>query len=170
MKRRIAYIIHFLILLFALFLQSSPLMLRISVSGARPNIVFMALFVLSLYIKQNEALTLAFLIGSFADLVFGDIYGIYTLLFMGFVIVFFLLNRFILSESYFTVFVYALLASALFEGFFMLINFGDWKMSGILGEMAECYIIKIIYDALTALPIYAIVTAVHKRAQEVHRR
>lgn len=170
MKKRLSYIFHFLILFFALFLQSSPLIKKISVGGVWPNMVFMLLFVYALYLKNSEVFLLAVISGSVTDLIFGDIYGVYTLLFVGFVLLFQLLNRVIYSESLPAVFIYALLAEGLFEGIFLIIDLSIPGTDVISGEIIKRYIVKCIYSAVFALPVYSAAAAIHRRKQEVRRR
>ena len=97
MKWRIKYIIHFLIVLAAFFFQSSPLIRKFSVVDVWPNMVFILIFVYALYLKEEETIADAFIIGSVIDLIFGEIYGVNALLLVLFTCLFYFLNRFIYS-------------------------------------------------------------------------
>lgn len=167
MKGRIKYIIHFIILLAAFYLQSSPLIRKIAVVDVWPNMVFVLVFVYALYLKEEEVVTEAFILGSVIDLIFGNIYGVNALLLVLSACLFYFLNRFIYSESFFSVFVYALAATALFEGVFVLINLSRWSTGAFLPEMMERYVIKCVYNAVFALPVYAAARRVHRKKQEV---
>lgn len=167
LKGRIKYIIHLLILLAAFYLQSSPLIRRIAVVDVWPNMVFVLVFIYALYLKENEVVTEAFILGSVIDLIFGDIYGVNALLLVLFACLFYFLNRFIYSESLFSVFIYAFAATALFEGVFVLINLKSWSTGAFLPEMMERYLIKCVYNAVFTMPAYAVARRVHRKKQGV---
>lgn len=169
MKGRLAYIIHFLILFAVLVLQSSPVIQKISVAGAWPNMLFVLIFVYALYFKESEVIFYAFIFGSLIDLVFGTVYGVNALLLVAFSCLFFWLNRFIYSESCFTVFLYILVSSILFEGVMYLINLNSFSASGIAWEMAGYCITKSVYSAVFAIPVYIIARKIHFKKQEVRR-
>lgn len=167
MKWRIKYIIHFLIVLAAFFFQSSPIIRKFSVVDVWPNMVFILIFVYALYLKEEETIADAFIIGSVIDLIFGEIYGVNALLLVLFTCLFYFLNRFIYSESFLSVFAYSFVATALFEGVFVLINLSAWKSGAFLPQMIERYLIKCVYNALFALIAFAVARKVHIKKQEV---
>lgn len=167
MKGRIRYIIHFLILLAAFYLQSSPLIRKFSVIGVWPNMVFVLILVYALYLKEKETLADAFIIGSVIDLIFGDIYGVNALLLVLFVCLFYFLNRFIYSESFLSVFAYSFVATALFEGALVLISMAGRGAGMSFFGIIERYLVKCAYNALFALPVFAVARKVHIKKQEV---
>lgn len=169
MKGRLAYIIHFLILFAVLVLQSSPIIRKISVAGAWPNMLFVLIFIYALYFKDSEVVFYAFIFGSVIDLMFGTVYGINALLLVAFSCLFFWLNRFIYSESSFTVFLYVTASSLLFEGIMYIINLNGFFECGIALEMAGYCIAKSVYTAVFAVPVYVIARKIHFKKQEVRR-
>lgn len=58
-------------------------------------------------------------------------------------------------------------ATALFEGVFVLINLSAWKSGAFLPQMIERYLIKCVYNALFALIAFAVARKVHIKKQEV---
>ena len=168
MKGRINYLVHFLILFLALFFQSSPLAQRISVAGVWPNAVFVIIFVYSLYLKQNEVLTYAVIFGSVIDLLFGNVYGVNTLLLMLITFLTYILNKFVYSESFLSVFVYAFVASALYEGMYLIINFKLCLTGDFMSQMLMRYAVKCVYNAVFALPVFYVAGSLRKKRQEVH--
>ncbi len=169
MKGRFAYIIHFLILFAVLVLQSSPIIRKISVAGAWPNMLFVLIFIYALYFKDSEVVFYAFIFGSVIDLMFGTVYGVNALLLVTFSCLFFWLNRFIYSESGFTVFLYVMVSSLLFEGIMYIINLNGFSECDIAWKMAGHCITKSVYTAVFAIPVYGIARKIHSKKQEVRR-
>lgn len=169
MKKRAAGAIHFLILFAALVIQSSPVVHKISVGGVWPNMVFSVIFVYALYLKEREVICYAFIFGSATDLFFGNIYGVNALMLVVFALLFYFLNKFIYSESCFSVFLYMLAASILYEGVFLLINLKEFIACGFMREMTERYAVKCIYNAVFTLPVYLAARRIRLKNQEVRR-
>lgn len=166
MKGKQKYIIHFLIMFVVFMLQCSPLKYKISVLGVWPNAFFSLIFVCCIYFKNKEVFLYAILFGSLNDIIFGDIYGINTILLMIFVCMFFVLNKFIYNESAFTVFIYGLVSSFLYEGIFMIINLSQYKDNSVINELFLRLTVKSIYDAVLILLIYVIARHIHRKRQE----
>lgn len=168
MKGRIRYFVHFLILFVALFFQSSPLAQRLSVAGVWPNAVFVIIFVYSLYLKQNEVMVYALIFGSIIDLLFGSVYGVNTLLLMFITILTYILNKYVYSESFLSVFIYAFVATALYEGMYILVNFKVCLSGDFISQTLMQYAVKCVYNAVFALPVYYIAGKYQRKRQEVH--
>lgn len=168
MKGRVRLFVHFLILFLALFFQSSPLAQRISVAGVWPNTVFVIIFVYSLYLKHDEVIVYAFIFGSIIDLLFGNVYGVNTLLLMLITVLTYILNKFVYSESFLSVFIYAFVATALYEGGYLLFNFKYCLSGDFMSQTLMRYIIKCIYNAVFALPVFYIAGKYKRKRQEVH--
>ncbi len=166
MKEKQKYIIHFLILFVVFWLQCSPLKQKISVLGMWPNALFSLIFVYCIYLKNKEVFVYAIVFGSLYDIIFGDIYGINTILLMMFVCMFFILNKFIYNESAFTVFIYGFVSSFLYEGVFMLISLSQYKDNAIINELFLRLSVKSIYDAVLILFLYIIARRIHRKRQE----
>ena len=168
MKTTGKYIIRFFILLFAFFFQSSPIMDKLSVAGATPNIVFTILLVFSLYLKDKEVVTYALIIGSFTDIMFGKIYGITTLLLIAFVCIYILLNKYIYAESRTIVSVYCMISTVAYELLNYLINMALWGEKISFAVAIKLIVVKSLYNAVVILPTFYIARKVHRAKQEVH--
>lgn len=167
MKTKNNYLLHFVILFIVFFFQSSPIIERFKVGGVTPNILFVMLFVYALFFKDKEVVLYTVIFGSLADLLFGKIYGIQTLLMLLFVCIYILLNKYIYTESRLVVFFYCLLATALYESIFLFINTAIWKEAVISAYVAKLILIKCVYNGIVCLPVFYITRKSERLKQEV---
>lgn len=165
-KRVLRKIIHFLILFAVLCFKYSPLLSRFAVSSVLPDPVFSVLFVYALWLSPEEAVADAALCGTFADLIFGKIFGVTALIYIALVCLLIFLNHYIYCGSSKVVVFYAFLTGTICEMLLLsarLAAYGiplTWALVGrTVGEG--------IYTALLTIPVFLIARAWHNRQQEV---
>ncbi|MDP4133966.1 MAG: rod shape-determining protein MreD [Bacillota bacterium] len=167
MPAKLKKLICFIILFLVFCLQISPFAQQINVEGVTPDLIFISLLVLSLYLKPSEVIAYAFIFGSMNDLLYGKVYGITAILFIGFVCLFLLLNKYIYCESYFTIFLYSFIATLSYESILALVNFVIWGKVDFLNEIVTKILVQCFYNGLLTLPAFAIVRNLIKKRQEV---
>ncbi|MDO5478270.1 MAG: rod shape-determining protein MreD [Clostridia bacterium] len=167
MKNKTHIISRFVLLLIVFFFQSSPIISRFEVGGVTPNILFVILFVYALFLKDTEVVAYTVIFGTLADLLFGKIYGITTLLLLLFVCTYIFLNKYIYTESIWVVFLYCLFASWLYETLMLFINSAIWQETVLSLEVMRLVTIKCVYGSLICLPVFCIARKMHRLKQEV---
>ena len=159
--------IRFLILFLVFFFQSSPIIDRFSIKGVTPDLLFTVLFIYAIYIKDSEVVTYALVFGSATDLLFGKIYGVSTVLLIGFICLCILLNKYIYTESRVIVGVYCGIVSFLYELSFLLINTAIWHKAVFSLEVFQMILIKSVYNGLVVLPGFYFARKIIRASQEV---
>ena len=167
MKNRLHRVTYFLILFITFFFQSSPVLDRFSVAGVKPDIVFVLLFIYALFLKDSEAVFSAVAIGTFTDLIFGKIYGISTLIFLGFLCLYILLKRYIYTESKWVVFVYCFVATFAYEMLRLFINTAIWGEAVFSAEVMKMMVIKGFYNGIICIPVFCLARRILRLRQEV---
>ncbi len=167
MKKDYGYVFRFLLLFFAFFFQSSPLIEKISITSVTPNLIFVLLFIYSIYLKDSEVITYAVIFGSLADLLFMRIYGIHTLLLVGFVFLWQMLKRYIYTENKFIVTLFQMGYSLLFEFILKLIEVAMQGEVNTLFLYSKMIFLKSLYNGFFAFLAFIVAKRAHLKKQEV---
>lgn len=167
MKKDYGYIFRFLILFFVFFFQSSPLMERFSVAAVTPNLIFVILFIYSIYLKDSEVITYSLFFGSLFDLLFMNIYGVFSLLFFLFVCLWQFLRKYIYTEHRLIVALFTVVYSLIFEFILKLINIAVWDGNSPSFMTGRILLIKACYNGVVAFFIFWIAKKIHLKKQEV---
>ena len=167
MKKDYGCVLRFLLLFFAFFFQTSPLIQKISITSVTPNLVFILLFIYSIYLKDSEVVTYSLIFGSLADLLFMKIYGIHTLLLLGFVFLWQFLKRYIYTENKLIVALFMMGYSLFFE---FILKFIEVSMQGEIKTLflyAKAIFVKSLYNGLLAFFAFIVAKRIHLKKQEV---
>ncbi len=167
MKKDYGFICRFLILFFAFFFQTSPLIEKISITSVTPNLIFVFLYIYAIYLKDSEVITYSLIFGSFADLLFMRIYGIYTLLFLGFVFLWQFLRRYIYTENKFIVALFMMGYSFVFEFILKFIEIAMQNKVETLFLNTKVIFVKALYNGIVALFAFSLAKRIHLKKQEV---
>lgn len=167
MKNKLHGILRFILLFTAFFFQGSPVIKRFEVGSALPNILFVLLFVYAIFLKDTEVVSYAVFFGTMADLLFGKIYGIITLLLLLFVCLYILLNRYIYTERIWVVMVYCFIASFFYETLLLSINTAIWKEAVLSVPVVKILITRCCYNSVVCIPVFYVARKIHRLKQEV---
>lgn len=169
MNGKIKYACHFIILFAVFCLQNSPLLHRFAVADVTPDVVFAFLFIYALYYKQTEVITYALVIGSFTDLLYGKIYGVTTLLLLGFVCLFSVLNKYIYRENLVTILGCGFLSTALYKAVWAFIDAAFKNGMESTAFAAQKALICCVYTTLCIIPVFAVCRRNSRKREEALR-
>ena len=167
MKNKIQYMLRFLLLATVFFFQSSPLIGHLSVGGVNADWLLTILFIFTFYLGDTELMVYAVVFGSMTDLLFGKIYGIITLLMLAILFICKILNRYINTERKTVVCTYLALVTLIYQACMLLISFAIWSEVITFGAAFRIILIKCVYNAVIAIPVFYIVKKLHELKQEV---
>ncbi len=167
MKKDYGFLYRFLILFFVFFFQGSPLIQRFSVASVTPNLIFLLLFIYSIYLKDTEVITYSLIFGSLFDLLYMNIYGVFTLLFLGFAVLWQFLKKYLYTENKLIVTLFTAGYSLLFEVLLELINVALWQGAREFLADGKIHLIKACYNAFIGFFAFSIAKKIHTKKQEV---
>ncbi len=169
MNGKIRYACHFIILFLMFCLQTSPLLQHFAVANVTPDVVFACLFIYSLYYKQTEVITYALILGSFTDLLYEKIYGVTTLLLLGFVYLFTMLNKYIYRDNLVTILGCGFLSAAVYKAVWVIVEVAFTSGIESVGAVAQKALICCIYTTVCMIPVFLVCRRNSRKREEILR-